>query len=57
MTLRKQAKNDRPRKTEERGPKRNDGAKDTSLGHTGGLPGSGADLASQDMEIPNPSPS
>jgi hypothetical protein len=57
MLFKNQAKNDRPRRADERGPKRNDGAKDTNLGHSGGLPGSGADLASQDMEVPNPSPS
>lgn len=53
----KRAKPDRPRKPDEAGPRRNDGARDASLGHSNRLPGSGADLASQDMEIPNPSPS
>ncbi len=55
--MRKEAKPDRPRRVEEKGPRRNDGAMDTHLGHSNQLPGSGADLASTDMEIPNPSPS
>lgn len=51
----REARGKDPRKVGEKGPRRNDGARDSQLGDPGGLPGSGADLASQDMEVPSPS--
>lgn len=45
------------RNSEEPNGRRRDGTREANLGHASGVAGSGADLASQDMEVANPSPS
>lgn len=42
-------------KTDSKGPARKDSALDSILGHPERMPGAGADLASTDMEVLQPS--
>jgi hypothetical protein len=53
--MQKKSLNDDKTGADAKGHRRQDGASDTKLGGTEA--GSGADLASTDMEVPDPSPS